>query len=83
MSGSQVKRKKKNLKKPPPKTKNPTKICEQHVFQNLENLAYETVSLKDEIIHKIEKFYGIFFNSKTQLFPLESTDRTSKFKGIY
>lgn len=58
------------------------KICEHYAFQNMENRAKAKMSLEDEIIHKMEKFYGIFYNSKIQLFPLESTDCASKFKGM-
>lgn len=55
------------------------KICEHHAIQNMENMAKAKMSLEDEIM---EKFYGIFYNSKNQLFPLESTDCASKFKGM-
>lgn len=36
------------------------KICERYVFQQLENMANKKMSLKDENIHKMEKYYGTF-----------------------
>lgn len=36
------------------------KTCERYVFQQLENMANKKMSLKDENIHKMEKYYGTF-----------------------